>query len=162
MRITVEKLTNERLLREANEFTMNHRRTSTQTLDSAYEHRHSPIRTQIFVVRMYGIPTATSVHLVRHAAVGQQHYVGSNRADLGGDDNANRHTPVDHMMILNAQHLEEMAWDRLCRKSSEETQFVLKLIRQAVKEVDQELAKKMVPRCLFLNRCIEAKPCKKL
>lgn len=165
MKITAQKLTNIALLREANEFTTKHTKTSNMSLETAYEMSHSPIRTQLWVIRMYDIPSATSVHLVRHAAVGQQHYVSSARPDLGYVEFKHemmtheewRNTPVDHMMILNSQHLEEISWDRLCKKSSSETQRVMHLIRQAVKESDQALAAVMVPRCLYLGRCKEGK-----
>lgn len=166
MRITVEKLTTPDLLREANDFTRMHQGDpSEQTLQSAYAQRHSPMRTQLFVVRMYQIPTMVSVHLVRHAAVGQLHYVGSNREDRGKKKKGkkvHRYTPVDHMMIVNAQHLEEMAWDRLCSKASPETQVVMQGIKEEVEWEDANLADLMIPRCQYLNRCIEAKPCGRL
>lgn len=146
----------------ANSFTMRNEKESKQKLEAAYKHRHSPMRTQLFVVRMYAIPSFVSVHLVRHSAVGQQHYVGSNRVDLGGDPVADRYTPVDHMMVLNAQHLEEMAWDRLCKKSSPETRKVMQHIAEQTLLVDPDLANKMVPRCVYLGRCDEYKPCGRL
>lgn len=160
--VTVEKLTDVELMREANEFTMRHEKKSKQTLERGYFHRHSPIRTQLFIVRMYNIPSFVSTHLVRHSATGQQHYVSSNRGDLGGDDSADRYTPVHHMMILNAQHLEEMSWARLCVKSSLLTRKVWKMVRDAVAVEDRDLAERMVPECVYLGRCHQPNPCPKL
>jgi len=159
VRIIVYKLTDVNLMRKACSFTMNHRADSNVSLRDMYNCRHSPMRTQLFVVLMYEIPTSASVHLVRHSAVGQQHYVGSNRPDRGSKVKADRDTPVDHMMILNAQHLEEMSWDRLCGKAERATKEVMLEIKYAVGLVDEDLADKMVPRCKFLGRCLENKPC---
>lgn len=164
MRIEVKKVTDESLMREACEFTMFNKFASKQTLETMYKCRHSPMRTQIFVVKMYAIPTSASVHFVRHSAVGQQHYVTSNRPDRnkGGYEGVSRDTPIDHMMILNAQHLEEIAWRRLCKKAEKPTREVMEAIRSAVMLVDEELASRMVPHCVYLGRCDEENPCRTL
>jgi len=157
--VTAEKLTTVELLREANEFTMMHRKKSKQSLKTAYFHRHSPIRTQMFIIRMYGIPSFVSVHFRTHAATGQQHYVGSNRYDLNEEGGDSRWSPTEHMMIVNAQHLEEMSWKRLCVKASLETRYVMAKIKAAVAEVDPDCADRMDPECIYLNSCHEPKPC---
>lgn len=170
MKILIEKITNEDDLREACEFTMMNKVNSQQSLETMYNCRHSPMRTQLFKVKMYGIPTSASVHFVRHAAVGQLHFVGSNRPDMGTNNLVEdlmtqkeaRLLPVNHLMWLNAQHLQEMSWDRLCTDAEAPTRKVMREIRMAMKEVDGSLAALMVPRCIYLGRCESLKPCRKI
>lgn len=159
MNITVEKLTDVGLMQEACEFTMNHKGSSSISLENIYQCEHSPMRTQLFIIRMYGIPAYVSTHLVRHSAVGQQHYVGSHREDRGGAVGADRYTPVDHMMVLNAQHLVDMSHQRLCFKASSDTTQVMMKIAEGVADVDPDLNGVMVPKCHYLDRCPELKSC---
>ena len=156
MRIEVEKITTAGDLQEANSFTSG--ADSKMDLETAYACRHSPMRTQLFKVKMYEIPTFVSVHLVRHN-IGYTHFVQSMRTDRGGDGSEDRYTPVNHMMYLNAQCLIELANARLCRKASKETQEVVELIKEAMLDVDPALAHWMQPRCIELGRCRELKPC---
>lgn len=131
-------------------------------LSDLYRWEHSPSRTQMFWINMIDIPTFVSVHLVRHAAVGQQHYVKSNRTDRGGEGNEviNRLSPVNHRMLLNAQHLIDMSRKRLCFKASEETRSVMLLIREAMYGVDPDLGVYMVPNCVYRGGyCSEPKSC---
>jgi len=174
MRIEVDKFTDEGMLRRACEFTMGNTRSAKgMNLKRVYGNKHSPMRTQLFEVRMYGIPSATSTHLVRHSAVGQLHFVQSNRPDRRLEatfDGPRKYTldewralPIDHMMVLNAQHLQEMSWDRLCKSSSLETRKVMAGIRQQVLKVDPEIGKLMVPYCVYFGKCKEdPSPCKKV
>jgi len=159
MKVIVNKLTDEELMREACRFTMNNKVESTISLENIYKCEHSPMRTQLFKVCMYGIPSFVSTHLVRHSAVGQQHYVGSNRSDRGGSKQVGRYTPVDHMIILNAQHLISLAHARLCFKASVETTQVVMKIRDGVAIVDRDLAEMMVPKCLYTKGCNELISC---
>ena len=124
-----------------------------------YKSEHSPIRTQFFWVEMRDIPTFVSVHLVRHK-IGVEHFVKSNRPDRGGDADANRMTPVNHCMLINAQALISMARKRLCNKASKETRDVMYEIRDQVAIDDDALARAMVPDCIYRHECHELKPCK--
>lgn len=85
MRVEVTKLTDIDLMREACDATRkvgtDSFRPSTMSLKRMYQCEHSPARTQLFKIRLEGIPTFVSVHLVRHSATGQQHFVESNRDD---------------------------------------------------------------------------------
>lgn len=161
MIITVTKLTDVDLLRKACDATRHPGQTpSSATLARMYQCRHSPIRTQLFWITMYGIPTFVSVHFVRHAATGQAHYVESNRDDRGGDEaTIGRLTPVTHSMLLNAEHLLTMAEKRLCFASHKTTVGVMNRLRNAVRAVDPDLADAMVPQCVRLGYCPELKPC---
>lgn len=62
--ISVQKLTDEELMRKACEMTF--LGTSNQSLLSMYKSEHSPTRTQIFWIECKNIPLFVSTHLLRH------------------------------------------------------------------------------------------------
>jgi hypothetical protein len=162
MRVTVEKLTDLSLAREAIESTMGADFKAKCTLGDLYRWEHSPSRTQLFKIVMDGVQSFVSVHFVRHGAVGQQHFVRSMRSDRGGKGQpvADRNTPVRHTMILNAQHLIDMSRRRLCYQASMETRDAMEMIRGEVGRVDPDLACYMVPNCQYRNGiCSEPKCC---
>lgn len=120
---------------------------------------HSPLRTIIYKVEMIGIPSFVSVHYVRHK-FGVEHFVSSNRPDRnGGNYNVDRNTPVNHIMVVNAQELLFMARRRLCGQASRETRDVMRAIRNCIAEIDPIVAKYMVPNCVYRNECPEPNPC---
>jgi hypothetical protein len=162
--ISVTKLTGIDLMQKACSFTMGGKE-SKATLQTMYKCEHSPIRTQIFCIEMHDIPTFASVHFRTHK-IGMQHFdedehfVKSNREDLpshSGD--GGRWQPVSHMIICNAQSLISMSRKRLCQKAHSEVRKIMSQIRAQVSMVDQELAKVMVPDCIYRNSCNEIKPC---
>ena len=162
MKVTVEKITTIADAHLAIESTMRDGFEAKCNLDQLYRWEHSPSRTQIFWVYMEGVQSFVSVHFVRHAAVGQGHFVQSNREDRGGpgDSVVNRTTPVNHRMLLNAQHLIDISRRRLCFQASVETRFAWKMVRDAVMVIDSDLAKYMVPNCVYRGGyCCEPKPC---
>jgi hypothetical protein len=162
MKITVRKITDLSDAHAAIESTMRTGFEAKCSLDQLYMWEHSPSRTQLFWVIMEDIPSFVSVHFVRHAAVGQAHFVMTNRDDRGGAGNAQvtRESPVNHRMLLNAQHLIDIARRRLCFKASPETRGVMGRIRVAVSMEDPALAKYMVPNCVYRGGyCCEPKPC---
>lgn len=160
MNITVTKLTGIDLLRDACDSTRKRGMSpSAMTLEKAYRCEHSPARTQMFWVKMKGIPSFVSVHLVRHK-IGVDHFVESNRDDRGGDDSPDRLTPINHSMIVNAQALINMAHDRLCYASHHTTVGVFMRLRSAVERVDPELACEMYPKCVLRGYCPEIRQCK--
>ena len=156
MHIEITKITTVADLQEANEFTSG--AESKMDLETAYACRHSPMRTQLFKIKMYDIPTFVSVHLVRHN-IGISHFVKSMRTDRGGDGTEDRYTPVNHLMWINAQSLIEMANARLCRKASPETQEVMNAIKDAMHDADPALALWLTPRCIEIGRCRELRTC---
>lgn len=158
--IIVDKITTLKDAHLAIESTMHHGFEAKCTLDRLYLWEHSPSRTQLFWVNMVDIPTFVSVHFVRHSAVGQLHFVMSNREDRGGSNTVDRLSPVNHRMMLNAQHLIDMSRKRLCYKASKETRDVMNEIRSNVSRVDPSLSKYMVPNCVYRGGyCCEPKPC---
>ena len=157
MRIEVDKVTTESLMKRACRMTI--RGESNVSLEKMYRCEHSPIRTQLFWIEMYDIPTFVSVHLVRHK-YGVEHFVCSNRDDRGGDSHCDRDTPVNHGMLLNAQALINMARKRLCSKAHPKTIEVMQAICKAVNEVDPVLVHYLVPECDYRGGiCYEMKPC---
>ena len=159
MQIIARKITDMALAREAIESTS--RVQSKATLDQLYRWEHSPMRTQMFWVQMQDIPTATSVHTVRHK-IWIEHFVMTNRPDRGGDGSANRNTPVGHSFFCNAEALISMARKRLCYAASEETRDIMLTIKDAVRAVDPDLSRYMVPNCVYRGGiCAEPKCCGK-
>ena len=157
MRVEIEKLTNERILREACSFTSS--APSSMTLAKIYKCEHSPIRTQIFIIKMYDIPTFVSVHLVRHK-VGVEHWVKSNREDLPSyTGDTGRNHPVNHMMMLNAQALIQIMRKRLCGKAHAKVQELMGLICEEMQGVDFDLFTRLVPDCVYRSGCYELKTC---
>lgn len=62
--VSVRKLTDEDLMREACECTFLGK--SNQSLLSIYKSEHSPARTQMFWIKLENIPLACATHLIRH------------------------------------------------------------------------------------------------
>jgi len=122
---------------------------SDRIVNNMYDSQHSPIRTQIYMIEMLDIPTFVSVHFVRHN-IGITHYVKSNRVDRRNvNEVADRNTLVNHMMILNAESLMNMARKRLCFKASKETREVMEQIVLELAYDYDILAKYLVPNCWF-------------
>jgi hypothetical protein len=160
--VEVRKITDVDLLQEIIGFILD--KESTMTLSKIYRTKHSPLRTQLFLVKM-NITTEVSVHLVRHAGVGQFHYASSNRPDWCGHDaqeasEVGRQTPVRHVMLLNAEHLMQMANARLCTKALAATRSVMSMICSAVNKVDPDLGTRLVPKCFAQGGlCFEDECC---
>lgn len=161
MKVLATKLTDEKLMQAACGFTIN--KESKMSVDKIYRCMHSPIRTQIFLVEMFDIPTFVSVHLVRHTA-GVTHYVKSNREDrIGYTGDLGRNQPVNHAMLINAEALINMSRKRLCSGAHEKTIEAMQTIKDAVALVDPYLPKYMVRECEFRNGyCPELKCCKNI
>ena len=156
--VSVRKITGTDLMRLACSYTIN--ADSNMTLEKVYQCEHSPMRTQLFVVEMQGIPTFVSAHFVRHKH-GVEHFVKSNREDRASHTgDLGRWQPVNHMMLCNAQALVNMARKRLCRKASNETTATMQAIVNAVRRFgDFALAERMVPECEYRRGCREIKTC---
>ena len=102
MRIYIEKLTNVDLMRRACKFTTHGQVDSMMSLDKIYRCEHSPLRTQMFWIEMYRIPTFVSVHLTRHK-IGVEHWVQTNREDrLPKND-----VRLDNYKGLTAEYFKE-------------------------------------------------------
>lgn len=159
MEILVEKLVGEKYFKKACAITSGKSSEKVKTtLAKGYDCEHSPIRTQIFWIELLEIPSFVSVHLVRHK-IGVEHFVKSLRDDRGGKGNEGRDSLVNHAMLINAQALITMARKRLCSQAHKKTVAVMLKIREKIREVDNDLAEKMVRECEFRNGCHELRPC---
>lgn len=168
--VSVEKLTSPELVKRACSTTIN--KNSNISLDKIYQCMHSPMRTQIFYVSLYGIPSYVARHLVRHVTIVP--FVTSSRIDRREksekllatpihtyDDllDIERNIPIDMDFICNAEALLNMSYKRLCYKASIDTVSVMCAIRTAVQLVDYDLAFRMVPNCIEHRNCKELKTC---
>ena len=79
MEVIAKKLTDEKLMQEVCATTAGIP-ISKITLDKMYRAQHSPMRTQIFKIKMENIPAFVSTHFARHH-VGIDHFVSSKRED---------------------------------------------------------------------------------
>jgi len=154
LKITVEKITPHSWIDQACQYTSGKSDLKVD-VNKMYRAEHSPIRTQIFAVHMLDIPTYVSTHFVRHK-MGVEHFVKSNRR---AKESVERNTPVNHMMLLNAQALISMARVRLCNKADKVAQQVMRCIVGQLVIKDKALAEYLVPNCLYRNGCPEMKPC---
>lgn len=202
--VSVRKLTDVELLREACQTTF--LGTSHASLSQLYRSEHSPVRTQLFWVKLEGIPLYVSTHLIRHH-VGSQPFQLTCRDDRKGGnpglpakvdeiksdisellehfhkggmytgehhtklseilyrldwlkENTDRQTPVNLGLCINAQSLIDMAKVRLCKQASPETRLVFGAIKAEIAKIDSDLAKFMVPKCIYGNGlCRETKCC---
>ncbi len=158
VKIHITKLTDMALAQRACSFT-NHMKESKIDAQKLYRCEHSPIRTQLFWIEMFNIPTFVSVHFVRHS-IGVTHFVESNRDDRGGQEEVDRMTPVNHAMLCNAETLINMARKRLCYKAHSLTREVMYQIKETISSIDYELSCFMVPNCIYRGGiCSEIKPC---
>lgn len=189
MTITVEKITDERLLRRANSFTTS--KESKMTIATAYRYGHSTIRSQIFWIELTEIPLFVASQFVR-SHVGVQFFQLSKRTDRGGADfvaevnkalsvfmygsedeedeilkemeywpvRFDRYAPTDLAFIINAEALINMAHKRLCSKASKETRRIFAGIKDEIERCDPDLAQHLVPQCVYRNGiCPEPKGC---
>ncbi len=188
MKIEIEVLTDDRIMREACEMTFLGK--SNMTLKKMAACEHSPLRTKKYWIRLYDIPLFCSTQLLRHH-VGSQSFQLSCRTDRKGGnvhfkeridsivanicddklsaaveeltwlkDNADRYTKVNLGLCLNAQTLINMAKDRLCSDASAETREIFKAIKAKICEVEPELAPFLVPKCIYRGGiCNSLQPC---
>lgn len=201
--VSVRKLTDEELMREACECTFLGK--SHQSLLSIYKSEHSPVRTQMFWIKLNNIPLFIATHLLRHH-VGSVPFQLTCRDDREGGnpgliakidaineklamllsminsssygtqeeiirdiigelnwlkDNADRYTPVNLGLCLNAQALLDMSKLRLCTGCAHhETVIVFRTLKSEIAKVDPELAKLMVRKCVYRNGlCGEPRCC---
>lgn len=161
MKMQVKKLTDLGLMRDMINTCDPNTTDSKMILRTAYKRQHSIIRSQLFYIKMLDIPSFVSVHIVRHSATGQYHYVSSARDDWSGKegDEVNRNSPVNHIMILNAGHLIDMCKVRLCGAAHAETRKVVERLREEVLNVDEDLGNMLAPQCYYYGYCPEVVCC---
>jgi hypothetical protein len=154
MKVNVERVSAGFLCGRACWFTSGGKIQSEGLEDRMLRAEHSPIRTIIYWIEMYGIPSYVSTHLVRHN-IGVTHFVQSNRDKVG----INRMTPVNHAMLINAQALINMARARLCNKADRTTQRLMHIIKSAMLLEGELVGGYMVPDCVYRGACVQPQPC---
>ena len=156
MNIIVRKLTDVSLLREMAEMTTG--KPCKMELETAYKNLHSLVRTQIFVIKFYDIPTSVMGHLVRH--VHAQPYVLSHRPDRNPTArDLGRKTPTNMALLLNAEEIINISRARLCVKAAPETRELWQRTLELIEEVDPDLVKFCKRPCVQSAVCRESKPC---
>lgn len=74
--------------------------------------------------------------------------------------NADRYTPVNLSLLINAQSLIDMSKLRLCNMAHSETIELFKELKEAIKEQDASLAAMMVRKCVYrAGLCGEPRCC---
>jgi hypothetical protein len=158
LKVKVTKHTGLNEARRAIEATMPAGFISKAELQGIYTWMHSPIRTQIFEIELIDIKSFVSVHLVRHVTVTP--FVTSKRTDRGGSGKEDRNSLVNTTLWCNAEALINIAQKRLCYQASKETRDVVRAIQTEIRKVDPDLARYMVPQCVFRGGyCCEPRAC---
>lgn len=172
VRVEVRKLTDWKEVLNAARFTVNKpdidKEPSDEFKNDLLIAEHSPIRSLIFVVTLYNVPTWVSQHIARHDAfaghnvregASDTQYVATQRTDRTGVDRKelSQEEPVGHRILLNAQDLIIISRKRLCGCASPETRYVWAKIKEEIGKADPELASKMVPECIYRGFCPERK-----
>lgn len=121
---------------------------------------HSPIRRIKFYWRWKDLLYWVSVHLVRHK-IGIEHWISTQRTDRTG---INRNelpqgSLINHACEADAQALINISRKRLCTCASPETRQAWQEVKNKVAEVEPELARCMVPDCVYRGHCYEFNSC---
>ncbi len=64
-------------------------------------------------------------------------------------NNADRYTPVNLSLLVNAQSLIDMSKLRLCNQAHVETRMVFNRIKEEIAKIDPSLASMMVRKCVY-------------
>lgn len=134
---------------------------SSDLLKRVLRARHSPIRVLNFGFLIEEIPSNIATHLCRHIhAVPFVSSLRNDRQDKIDGDKAPRDTPVDMIFYCNAEELMTIANKRLCKRASEKTQSVVRMMCYAAARVMPELETLLVPMCEYHGGvCHELESC---
>ena len=157
--VSVRKLTDEELMREACESTFMGK--SHASLLDLYKAEHSPVRTQMFWVTLKHIPLFISTHLLRHH-VGSVPFQLTCRDDRKGG-NPGMRSKIDEMVsklkeVRNYERIatRTMTLDDVCDElewlkdnADRYTPVNLSLLVNAQSLIDPSLASMMVRKCVY-------------
>lgn len=117
---------------------------------------HSPIRAVEYIIHFEDIRQWVTVHLVRHW-LGFIPFVHSQRQDrrvLNCErDELPQGSLNDMDVLINAQSLINVSRKRLCSTASPETRHAWTLVKEEMKKLDPEMARAMVPECVYRGFC---------
>ena len=121
---------------------------------------HSPMRDGRIIIELYDVPSCVIGHLVRHHE-GFTPFVASLRDDRAQYDKVpDRNTLNNLRFDGNFQAFINMSRKRLCNCASEKTREAWQMVKDAVAEVEPELANHMVRECVYRNGlCPEFSSC---
>ena len=174
VRVEVKKLTDWSEVLDAARFTVNKtdlgKEPSVEFKNRITMAEHSPIRSLIFVVTLYNVPSWVSQHIARHdkfaghtvrEGENDEHFVSTQRSDRTGVDRSelSQEELVSHRILLNAQDLINISRKRLCNCASPETRYVWDLVKYEIWKIEPELASKMVRECVYRGFCPEMECC---
>lgn len=174
VKVEIKRLTNWSEVLDAARFTVNkcdlEKEPSEQFKTRILTAEHSPIRSLIFMVTLYNVPTWVSQHIARHdkfaghtmrEGEADEHFVATQRSDRTGVDRSglSQEELVDHRILLNAHDLITISKKRLCNCASPETRFVWQKVKEEVAKIEPELASRMVRECVYRGFCPEMKGC---
>lgn len=174
VRVEVKKLTDWSEVLDAARFTVNKadlgKEPSVEFKNRITMAEHSPIRSLIFVVTLYNVPSWVSQHIARHdkfaghtvrEGENDENFVSTQRSDRTGVDRSelSQEELVSHRILLNAQDLINISRKRLCNCASPETRYVWDLVRYEIWKIEPELASKMVRECVYRGFCPEMECC---
>ncbi|MDY5509500.1 hypothetical protein [Dysosmobacter sp.] len=119
---------------------------------------HSPIRDLIFKWRWPDMPHWVTVHWVRHK---WEKFVRTQRSDRTGipREKLPQDEPQTFTGEANTQHLIDTMRKRLCGQASPETRAYAEDLKQAIAEMEPEVAGVLVPNCVYRCGCPEKNCC---
>lgn len=115
---------------------------------------HSPIRDIIFKWQWKDMPHWVTVHWVRHK---WEKFVRTQRSDRTGVDRTKlpQDEPQTFTGEANTQHLIDTMRKRLCFQASPETREYAEDLKNAIHDVEPEVADVFVPNCVYRGGCPE-------
>lgn len=115
---------------------------------------HSPIRDIIFKWQWKDMPHWVTVHYVRHK---WEKFVRTQRSDRTGVDRTKlpQDEPQTFTGEANTQHLIDTMRKRLCFQASPETREYAEDLKNAIHDVEPEVADVFVPNCVYRGGCPE-------
>lgn len=118
----------------------------------------SPIRDLIFKWRWPDMPHWVTVHWVRHK---WEKFVRTQRSDRTGipREKLPQDEPQTFTGEANTQHLIDTMRKRLCGQASPETRAYAEDLKQAIAQVEPEVAGVLVPNCVYRCGCPEKTCC---
>ena len=154
--VNITKLTDFSLANLACEFTSNKQNLNVN-MEKMYNAEHSPAYTQWFWIELMNLPNYVHTHFRTHEKNGAVMFVQTSRLPDGTRPKSLKF--VNMAMMVNAQHLIQMARKRLCRKADSITRQVMQKIEREMYGVDRALAVNLRANCAYRMGCPEMKPC---
>ena len=121
---------------------------------------HSPIRDLRFRWKWYNIKSWIATHWSRHK---WECFVETQRSDRTGvdRDNSQQGALVSFTGEANTQRLIDTMRKRLCYCAHRETVEYAKDLRRDIAKIEPNVAKVLVPNCVYRGGCPEMKSCGK-